>query len=222
MSWASIVNDKKPSAFGDIILAGPPEAPSNPAPESRNLIPNGDFEDPAQAPGDDMKGWRSWWPSNETEKNAEASIADAGVSGSRCLKIHRLSNKSNFNTGGWSVPVKPGEVYYFSAMAKMDERNVSVALGLKDDKGGKIDKPAWLKPLSDGAGSNYGWDLTLVAAKLADRSSFNPIAGVFEIPAGAVELNIEFSYSWSNGDAFIDNCTLYKLRDGKGSLNHLK
>ena len=206
LSWFSLVSEKNAADFGDIVLTGS-HLPLE------NLLPNGDFENPALPPGDKMQGWSGWWPANETEKNAEAALVTDGAWQGRSLKITRLLPKSNFTLGGWQVPVKPGQVYLFRAMAKADERNVLVWLTPVDAKGKELPAHTWIRPLSPATDALYSRALSLTVARLAERTGYHPIAGNFEVPEGAVALRVSLAYSWANGAAFFDNCELYLLRD---------
>ncbi len=218
ISWFGLVSNKNPAEFGDVVLTDESaEAGEGAAPVSlerpENLLPNGDFNDPELPPGANLEGWRLWIPSDLDEPNARASLVTEGAFSGRSLRIERLHPRGIMSVGGWSIPVQPGEVYLFRAMAKADEREVTVWLNPSGADKKQI-SPVWVRPLSVGTETHHDRGLVLNVARLADRSQYHPVAGVFEIPVDAEGLNISFAYNWAPGAAWIDACELYRLRKG--------
>ncbi len=205
MSWFSLVSDKNPAAFGDIVLADSHDV-------RENLLPNGNFEDPSLPPGPDLEGWRLWWPS-DLERNARAALVTEGAWAGRCLRIERLNSTGVMTVGGWSLPVQPGEVYLFRARVRASERAIMTWLTPVDAAGKGMPSLAWIKPLSPGATSNYGRDVSLTVAKVVHRDAYQPLEAVFAIPDEASSLSISFAYNWAAGDAFVDDCQLYLLQE---------
>jgi hypothetical protein len=213
MSWFSTVSDKNATEFGDITLSGPVQSSATSAPAA-NLLRNGDFEDPNAPPGEHMEGWRVWWPEDQGPRNAECELTAEGAYQGRCLKITRLTGKSNMTVGGWSVPVQPGQIYLFRAMTKLPERSMIAWLRPVDSRGKAIYDLVDPKPLSPATSFAYGTGLTFDVAATGDTTSYHPMDCVFEIPGGGTALQISLAYNWATGSAYVDNCELYLLRSG--------
>ena len=211
MSWFNRVTYKDPTRFGQIILTGPVETgvEEKPAP---NLVPNGDFDDPALPPADDLTGWRTTFrPDKMGNPSAKAYLSKEEAYEGKSLVIERLHDQNHATAGGFRVPVEAGRRYLIRAMIKAPERQPSLWIAFRDAAGKtvKVDAPAIvLTPATSWVHDQF---IMLSIANVYDRDRFHPAAAVVEAPAGAKALTIDFSYNMATGKAWFDDVEVFEL-----------
>lgn len=213
ISWFHKVSGKDLTTFGRVRLVDSPAGAGSASVQPKNLLVNGDFEDPAQALDQPLKGWSFWYAKDKQEQpTAKAYLMLAGAFQGRSLCIERLSSEGIMSTGGWRIPVKPGEIYCARMLARSTQNGIAMEITPLNAQGQGMEAMAWIKPITPATRVVYHRMIELLSGEVANKDAFAPAAGVFEIPKNAAWININFMYNWSSGKALVDNVELYRLR----------
>lgn len=210
MSWFNHVTYKDPTRFGQIVLAGPVKAGVEPKP-APNLVPNGNFDDTALPPADDLKNWRTTFrPDKMGNPSAKAYLSKDGAYEGKSLVIERLHDQNHAEAGGFRIPVESGRRYLVRVMIKASMGRP--ALTFEYSNGGKaINSPLTVTVLGEATDFNYNSMLMLNTDRVKERGRFYPVEAVVTAPENAKEMHIGFNYNWASGKAYFDNIEVFKL-----------
>ncbi len=211
ISWYDRVTYKDPARFGQIVLTAPVDDTPFPPPPG-NLVPNGDFEDAALPPADDLSDWSTTFrPDPLGNPSAIAYVSTDGAYQGKSLVIERLHVHNHAEVHAFRVPVQSGRRYLVRAMIKAPMRQPAVHLSFRNAAQEAIQDPLTVITLTPATDFNYNSLMLMNTDRVTDRARFHPAAIAVDAPSGATTLWLSFSYNWASGKAHFDNIEVIEL-----------